>query len=164
MNMTCIHNFQFTTIRVTGVFIFISVLLTMPSKYSSSLGSFFVCAREANLVHNHCMDLEYIYIYIIINFVYLLLHEEIWLHIIHYLKKLHISKDQEDQFILGFITFRDPAWNTTQKNSHKWSHLIRYGWCDEFISFVTYVICWYKSFSHSWWQLHVRTSKKQKFF
>lgn len=64
MNMTCIHNFQFTTIRVTGVFIFISVLLTMPSKYSFSLGSFFVCTREANLVHNHCMDLEYIYIYI----------------------------------------------------------------------------------------------------
>lgn len=64
MNMTCIHNFQFTTIRVTGVFIYISVLLTMPSKYSFSLGSFFVCTREANLVHNHCMDLEYIYIYI----------------------------------------------------------------------------------------------------
>lgn len=107
----------------------------------------------------------YIYIYIIINFVYLLLHEEIWLHIIHYFKKLHISNQGcKDRFILGFITFRDPAWNTTQKNSHKWSHLIRYGWCDEFISFVTYIICWYKSFSHSWWQLHVRTSKKQKFF
>lgn len=75
MNMTCIHNFQFTTIRVTGdtycyytgVFIFISVLLTMPSKYSFSLGSFFVCAREANLVHNHCMDLEYIYIYTLLS-------------------------------------------------------------------------------------------------
>lgn len=64
MNMTCIHNFQFTTICVTGVFIYIYVLLTMPSKYSFSLGSFFVCTREANLVHNHCMDLEYIYIYI----------------------------------------------------------------------------------------------------
>lgn len=63
MNMTCIHNFQFTTIRVTGVFIFIYVLLTMPSKYSFSLGSFFVCTREANLVHNHCMDLQYIYIH-----------------------------------------------------------------------------------------------------
>lgn len=67
MNMTCIHNFQFTTIRIIGVFIFISVLLTMPSKYSFSLGSFFVCTREANLVHNHCMDLEYIYIYTLLS-------------------------------------------------------------------------------------------------
>lgn len=41
------------------------------------------------------------------------------------------------RFILGCMTCRDLAWNTTQKYSHKWSHLIRYGWCDEFISFVT---------------------------
>lgn len=76
MNMTCIHNFQFTTICITGVLIFISLFLIMPSKYSSSLGSCFVCTREANRVHNHCMDLEHICI-IYINFVYLLLHKEI---------------------------------------------------------------------------------------
>lgn len=42
MNMTCtyIHNFQFTTIIITCVFIFISLLLIIPSEYSYSLSSF----------------------------------------------------------------------------------------------------------------------------
>lgn len=157
MNMTCtyIHNFQFTTISITCVFIFISLLLIIPSEYSYSLSSFCVCTREVNLVPNHCMDRKNIYTLLCTLCIYFYKKKydyKLYLYIITEVAQIWSRVFSVLRFILGCMTCRDLAWNTTQKNSHKWSHLIRYGWCDEFISFGTCNICWYKSFSHSKWQ------------
>lgn len=147
MTCTCIHNFHFTTIIITCVFIFISLLLIIPSEYAYSLSSFCVCTREANHVPNHCMDRKNMYTLFCTLCIYFYTKKydyTLYLYIITEVAQIWSRVFSVLRFILGCMTCRDHAWNTTQKYSHKWSHLIRYGWCNELISFVTYIICWYK--------------------